>query len=346
MSEKFEAWAVLEQGGSFTNFSYTPKTRGENDVDITIECCGMCASDIHQVDSGWFPSIYPIVPGHEIIGRISSVGNQVTRFAIGDRVGVGAQCFSCSKCDACNEKEENYCPKRVFTYNSRYEDGTVTYGGYAKSIRLHENFVVGIPDGLDSRAAAPLLCAGVTVYDPLTRWNIVGKKVAVLGVGGLGHLGVKFSVALGAAETVGISRSANKRDEVLALGANDYIATSVEGQLEEYYGYFDFILCTVNEPAVWDKYLRLLKRGGIINFVGNPDGEFNVPARPLIDWRIIFTGTVIGSPSKIEEMLALCVQRNILADVQVYPIDQVNKAFEDFRAGLPRFRYVLQIQDV
>jgi len=333
-------------GSTFQPFSYQPKARGPNDVDIAIECCGICASDIHQVDSGWGPATYPIVPGHEIVGRVTAIGTHVSRFAVGDRVGVGPQALSCFSCSSCNEQEEQYCNKRVFTYNSKYPDGTPTYGGYAKNIRIHENFAVGIPPGLDSRAVAPLLCAGITCYDPLARWNIAGKKVAILGVGGLGHLGVKFSVALGAAETVGISRSANKRDEVLRLGATDYVASSDKSQLDKYLGYFDFILCTLDKPDDWNVYINLLKTGGMMNFVGIPDGPFLLPAGPLVFNRKVFTGTVIGSPSKIEEMLALCAEKNILSDVQVYPIEEVDTAYVDFRAGKPRFRFVLQIQDV
>jgi len=286
------------------------------------------------------------VPGHEIIGKVIRIGNSVTRLKIGDRVGVGAQCLSCLSCEECDNHEESYCNKRVFTYNGKFETGEISRGGYAKHIRVDENFAIKIPDNLDSFAVAPLLCAGITTYDPLVRYNVVGKKLAVLGVGGLGHLGIKFGVALGN-EVVGISRNPDKRDEVLALGAKDYISTKNEDQIQKYTNYFDFILCTIDTigPEDFRKYLGLLKSHGTINLVGIPDGPFIMPVSQCVFSNKQITGTAIGSPSKIEEMLKFCSENNIVADVQVFPIEKVNEAFVAFREGKPRHRYVLQIEN-
>lgn len=337
MSETFNAWAVVEHGKEFVKWSYRPKALGHHDVDVKIICCGICASDIHQVDNGWGGTTYPIVPGHEIIGHVIAKGKDVTRFNVGDRVGVGAQVLSCLDCEECHNHDETYCPKRVYTYNSKYETGENTYGGYATHIRVHEHFTFLIPEGLDSFGAAPLLCAGATTFDPLMRYRVVGKKLGVLGVGGLGHLAVKFGVALGN-EVVGISRNPDKRDEVLALGAVDYISTRDKDKLKEYNGYFDFILSTINdiEQEDFERYLSLLKPHGTFMLVGVPNGQFVCPVGQCVFWNKQITGTLIGSPSRIEEMLRFCKQHNIVADVQVYPIDRVNEAFEHFREGKPR----------
>jgi len=345
---QFEAWAVVQKGKPFEPFTYTPRPLGVDDVDVKIECCGICASDVHQVDSGWFPSTYPIVPGHEIVGVVVSKGSNVKKFNIGDRVGIGPQILCCfnkqNDCEPCGTNQVHYCSRRVWTYNSRYPDGATTYGGYAKYVRGDSHFVVKIPDSLPSQATAPLLCAGITCYDPLITHNVRNKKVAILGVGGLGHLGLKFAVALGN-EVVGISRQENKRDEVIALGASDYIASANREQLRSYFGYFDFVLSTINDPeAPWGDYLSLVKTGGTFHIVGIPNGLFQLPVGQVFDWDKKITGSVIGSPDRIQEMLNLCAERRILSDVQVYPISQVNKAYEDFRAGKPRYRFVLQIE--
>jgi len=344
--EKFEGWAVCEKGTPFKEWSYTPRPRGENDIDIKIICCGICASDVHQVNSGWGPSIYPIIPGHEIVGRVVAKGDSVTRFQVGDRVGVGAQCFSClqKECEQCGQHEETYCPQKVWTYNSKYSDGNVTYGGYAKHVRLHEAFAFKIPDNLSSFSSAPLLCAGITVYDPLVRWNVKGKKLGILGVGGLGHLAIKFGVAFGN-EVIGISRNPDKRDEVLALGAKDYLTLSDQQKIQEYTGTFDVILSTVDKVANWNVYLSLLKVGGVMLLVGIPDGPFDMPCHQFVMHRKILSGTAIGPPSRIEEMLQFCSDNNIVADVQVYPIAEVNQAYEDFNQGKPRYRFVLQVSN-
>jgi len=342
----FECWGVLEKGKEFVKWNYKPRALGNNDVEIKIVCCGICASDIHQVDNGWGGTSFPIVPGHEIVGHVVAKGTGVTRFNIGDRVGVGAQCCSCLSCDECDKHEESYCNDRVWTYNGNYTTGEKSYGGYAKSVRVHEEFAIMILEKFDSFQVAPLLCAGITTYDPLVRYNVRGKKLGVLGVGGLGHLGVKFGVALGN-EVVGISRNPDKRDEVLALGAKDYISTKNEDQLKKYMGYFDFILCTIDTIGQDEiqKYLGLLKTHGTINLVGVPDGTFTMPVHQCVFKNKSITGTAIGSPSKIEEMLKFCSENNIVADVQVFPIEKVNEAYVAFREGKPRYRFVLQIDN-
>jgi len=344
-TENFECYAVKEKGSPFKHFSYKPRPQGPNDIDIKIICCGICATDIHQVNSGWGESIYPIVPGHEIIGKVISKGKDVTKFNVGDRVGVGCQCMSCFECEQCLIHDEQYCMKnRVFTSNDKFQDGRVSYGGYSKNIRCHENFTFKIPDNLDSFKTAPLLCAGITVFEPLTRWNIREKRVGILGIGGLGHLAVKFAVAMGN-EVIGFGRNPDKRDEVLALGAHEYLTINDEQKVKEFQGTFDFILSTLDKVANWNVYLSLLKIGGQMILVGIPDGPFEMPCQQFVFQRKVLSGSIIGGTKRIEEMLQFCSKHHIVADVQVYPIEEVNKAYEDFNQGKPRYRFVLQVSE-
>jgi len=288
---------------------------------------------------------YPIVPGHEIVGRVVAVGNEVTKFNVGDRVGVGCVVLSCFNCEQCNICDEQYCSKgRVFTYNDKYPDGNLTYGGYSKNIRVHDHFVFKIPDNLDSFSAAPLLCAGITVFEPLMRWNIRGKRLGILGVGGLGHLALKFGVAFGN-EVIGIGRNPDKKDEVIALGANDYLTLTDEQKVKEYLGSFDFLISTIDKVANWNVYISLLKVGGTMILLGVPDGAFDLPCHQFVLQRKVLSGSLIGGTRRTEEMLQFCSENNIVSDVQVYPIEEVNRAYEDFNLGKPRYRFVLQVSE-
>eukprot|EP01129_Flabellula_baltica_P016712 TRINITY_DN9046_c0_g1_i1.p1 TRINITY_DN9046_c0_g1~~TRINITY_DN9046_c0_g1_i1.p1 ORF type:complete len:362 (-),score=97.02 TRINITY_DN9046_c0_g1_i1:26-1081(-) len=350
MSEvkQLEGWAAMEKGSThFEPYSYT-KTLGENDVEIRITYSGMCASDYHQVNGEWGPGgIFPMVPGHEIVGNVVSKGSAVTDLEIGDRVGVGAQVLSCmgDSCNSCSRELESYCPKIVFTYNSKYENGEVAYGGYAKGIVCHSHFAVKIPDALPTEKVPPLFCAGVTVFDPMDYFDVRNKKVAVIGIGGLGHLAVKFAVALGN-EVVGVSRTDSKKEDCMSWGCSDYIPMNDPEQVEKYKGYFDAIVCTVNGVgADWDAYFSLIGYEGTFIVVGLPPGKFEFNAHNITAKRVKFAGSMIGSPAAIVKMLDLAAEHNILPDVQVWPVDQLDEAWESFLAGKPRYRYVLHVQD-
>jgi len=288
----------------------------------------------------------PIIPGHEIVGIVTAKGDEVFDLNIGDRVGVGTQCFSCLEdtCKYCSKHEEQYCRQRLYTFNDFYNDGSITYGGFAKYIRMHHRFAVKIPEGLDPFKTAPLFCAGITCYDPLTRYGVVGKKVGVIGVGGIGHLAIKFAVALGN-QVVGFSRSNDKRESVLALGAHDHVNINENSQLSKYYKYFDFILSTVDKATDWEKIFNLIEVGGHLILLGIPKVEdSNIPMSTTIFERITVSGSNIGSPSKMKEMLNFCLEKNITPDVQVFPVSEINKAWSAFKEGKPKFRYVIKME--
>jgi len=342
--QKFHGYAVFEPKGQLSQWSYTPRPLGTRDVEIEITHCGMCASDLHQIDSGWGPSIYPMIPGHEIVGHVTSVGSDVTRVKVGQRVGVGAQCQSCHKCTECKEHLEPYCKKTVNTYNGKFEDGTPSYGGYAKNVRVDERFTFVVPENLKSEEVAPLFCAGATVFSPLTHFGAgPGKKVGIIGIGGLGHLGLKFARALGA-EVYAISTSASKEEEAKKLGAHHFINTKDKASLEKNQDQLDLIVSTLNHDVDWQMYFSLMKRDGTFVIVGIPEDKLKIPAFSIIGKRLKFAGSSIGSPNEIEEMLKLASKENIVANTQIWPFEKVNEAIAAFREGKPRYRYVLQIK--
>eukprot|EP00029_Vermamoeba_vermiformis_P011410 TRINITY_DN626_c0_g1_i1.p1 TRINITY_DN626_c0_g1~~TRINITY_DN626_c0_g1_i1.p1 ORF type:complete len:348 (-),score=75.36 TRINITY_DN626_c0_g1_i1:42-1085(-) len=342
--QQFKAWAAFEPKGQLSEWSYTPRPLGPHDIEIDITHCGMCATDLHRIDSGWGPSKYPLVPGHEIVGLVTHLGSEVTRFKVGQRVGVGAQCQSCHQCDDCNERLQAYCDKKVMTYGSTFSDGASSYGGYAKNIRVDERFSFAIPENIKSEEAAPLLCAGITLYDPLKHFGAgPGKKVGIVGIGGLGHLGLKFARALGA-EVYAISTSASKEEEAKKLGAHHFINTKDKASLEKNQDQLDLIVSTLNQDVDWQMYFSLVKRDGTFVIVGIPEEKLQIPAFSIIGKRLKFAGSAIGSPNEIEEMLKLASKDNIVANTQVWPLEKVNEAIAAFREGKPRYRYVLQIK--
>ncbi|KAF4966423.1 hypothetical protein FZEAL_10661 [Fusarium zealandicum] len=324
---------------------FEPKKWEENDVDIQITHCGVCGSDIHTLRSGWGATPYPCCVGHEIVGKAVRVGNNVKNISVGDRVGVGAQARSCLQddCPDCSVGLPNYCRNGVInTYGSVYPDNVgKSYGGYADYNRTHSRFVVKIPEGLPSEEAAPMLCGGVTVYSPLRNNGCgPGKTVGIVGVGGLGHFGVLFAKALGADKVVGISRKASKKDEVLALGADQYIATDDdEGWAKKNAKSIDLIICTVSSPKMpITDYFKLLRRGGDFIQVGAPDGGEMPPisAFSLIAGGFKIGGSAIGSPQEIEEMLQLAVDKKVKAWVEKRPMKDANQAILDIEAGKAR----------
>ncbi|KAI4869037.1 NADP-dependent alcohol dehydrogenase C [Hypoxylon rubiginosum] len=352
-SPKFQGWLGKNPesvNGKMEWGEFEPKKWSEDDVDIEISHCGICGSDLHMLKSGWGPTPYPCVVGHEIVGRAVRVGDNVKHVNVGDRVGVGAQARSCQKstCPDCSAGLQSYCGNETInTYGSIYPNNEgKSYGGYADYNRTNGGFVVKIPDGLDSAVAAPMLCGGVTMYSPLKSYGCgPGKTVGIVGVGGLGHFGVLFAKALGASKVIGISRKSDKRDDALKLGADEYIATGEEKDWETKHARsIDLIVCTVSsEKMPLEGYLRLLKTKGTFIQVGAPDGG-NLPpisAFTLIMNGIKVGGSAIGSPGEIEEMLQLAADKKIKAWVQERPLKDANKAIVDMEDGKARFRYVL-----
>ncbi|WP_406332527.1 NAD(P)-dependent alcohol dehydrogenase [Streptomyces sp. NBC_00203] len=315
---------------------------GEFDVLIDIKFAGICHSDIHQAREGWGEAIFPMVPGHEIAGIVSEVGPGVTRFKAGDRVGVGCLVDSCRECENCKAGLEQYCTGgNVGTYNSVGKDGEPTYGGYSEKIVVDENFTVRIPDGLSLDVAAPLLCAGITTYSPLKHWNAgPGKKVAVLGMGGLGHMGVKIAHALGAEVTV-LSQSLRKKDDGLKLGADHYYATSDPETFKELRGTFDLILSTVSAPLDLDAYLSLLRTDGAFVNVGAPEEPVSLNLFSVIGGRKTLAGSGIGGIQETQEMLDFCAAHGLGAEIELIGASEINDAYERVLASDVRYRFVI-----
>ncbi|MFB0616705.1 NAD(P)-dependent alcohol dehydrogenase [Streptomyces sp. AGS-58] len=315
---------------------------GEYDVLIDIKFAGICHSDIHQVHEGWGEAIFPMVPGHEIAGVVAEVGSGVTRFRAGDRVGVGCMVDSCRECENCLKGLEQYCLKgMVGTYNAVGKDGEPTYGGYSEKIVVDENYVVRIPDGLSLDVAAPLLCAGITTYSPLRHWNAgPGKKVAVVGLGGLGHMAVKIAHAMGAEVTV-LSQSLRKKDDGLKLGADHYHATSDPKTFEELAGSLDLIVSTVSAPMDFGALLSLLKVDGALVNVGAPEEPVALNLFSVIGGRKTLAGSMIGGIQETQEMLDFCAEHGIGAEIELISAAEVNEAYERVQASDVRYRFVI-----
>ena len=315
---------------------------GEHDVLIEIKFAGICHSDIHQAREGWGEAIFPMVPGHEIAGIVTEVGPGVTKFAVGDRVGVGCMVDSCRECENCQAGLEQYCTRgNVGTYNAVGKDGEVTYGGYSTHIVVDEAFTVRIPEGLALDEAAPLLCAGITTYSPLKHWNAgPGKKVAVLGMGGLGHMGVKIAHALGAEVTV-LSQSLRKKDDGLKLGADHYYATSDPKTFQELRGSFDLILSTVSAPLDLDTFLSLLKTDGAFVNVGAPEEPVSLNLFSVIGGRKTLAGSGIGGIRETQEMLDFCAEHGFGAEIELISASEINEAYERVLGSDVRYRFVI-----
>ncbi len=320
----------------------------DQDVQIDILFCGICHSDLHYSRDEWhdvMPTVYPCVPGHEIVGRVKNVGSEVTRFRAGDLVGVGCMVDSDGTCPNCQEGLEQFCPNQVLTYGSPDKHGTapVTYGGYSDSIVVDQRFVLRIPSNLDLAAAAPLLCAGITTYSPLRHWNVTkGKKVGIVGLGGLGHMGVKFARAFGA-HVVVFTTSPSKKEDALRLGAHEVVLSRNIDEMKQHAGSFDFILDAVAAEHDINAYINLLARDGNITMVGAPEKPLPVAAFSLIMGRRSFSGSPIGGIAETQEMLDFCGQHNITADVEVIPIQQVNQAYERMTRSDVKYRFTIDM---
>jgi alcohol dehydrogenase (NADP+) len=320
---------------------------GEFDVLIEIKYAGICHSDIHQVREGWGEARFPMVPGHEIAGVVVKVGSGVSKCAVGDQVGVGCFVDSCRECEYCKQGLEQYCVRgNISTYNGLDKNGEPTYGGYSTHIVVDENYVLRIPDSLPLDVAAPLLCAGITTYSPLKHWNAgPGKKVAILGLGGLGHMGVKIAHALGAEVTV-LSQSLRKKDDGLKLGADHYFATSDPKTFESLAGTFDLVLSTVSAPVDFGAYLSLLKADGTLVNVGAPEEPISLNLFSLIGGRKSLAGSMIGGIPETQEMLDFCARHGLGADIELIRADQINEAYERVLSSDVRYRFVIDIATI
>lgn len=316
----------------------------EYDVAMDIKYCGICHTDIHQSRDEWGGAVFPMVPGHEIAGIVTAVGSKVTKFKVGDKVGIGCFVDSCRTCEQCKEGLEQYCAKgAVWTYNAIDKDGQRTFGGYSDKIVADENYVLRMPDNLPLDASAPLLCAGITLYSPLKHWQASpGKKVAIIGLGGLGHMGVKIARALGAEVTV-LSQSMRKQEDAKRLGANSYYATSDPKTFEQLGRTFDLIINTVGSDIDLNQYLELLKVDGSLVIVGLPENPASVAAFSLVLGRRSLAGSAIGGIAETQEMLDFCGKHNITSDIELIPIQKVNEAYERVLKSDVRYRFVIDM---
>jgi uncharacterized zinc-type alcohol dehydrogenase-like protein len=341
------AYAALSTGAPLGAFTIERRAVGATDVLIDIAFCGVCHSDIHQVRDEWGGSIFPMVPGHEIVGHVTQIGSGVTTWKIGDTVGVGCFVDSDRTCTACTDGEEQYCAHPAsFTYNGYEQDGkTPTYGGYSTHIVVDEAYVLRVPENLPLDAAAPLLCAGITTYSPLRRYGAkAGAEVGIVGLGGLGHMGVKLAKAMGARVTV-FSHSPSKRDAALGLGADDFIVTDGDAWFADNAERFDLLVDTVSAPHDYNAYLNVLKRGGTMALVGIPDPS-PVNAFSLVMKRRALVGSMIGGIRETQEMLDFCGAHGIVADIERIPMQKIGEAFDRTVKSDVRYRFVIDIESL
>ena len=338
-------YAAQEANTPLAPFSFERREPKENDVVVEIEFCGVCHSDIHQARNEWKNSKYPMVPGHEIVGKVTAVGSGVKKFKVGDTAAVGVIVDSCRECENCKADEEQYCEKgAVETYSGKEYDGTPTFGGYSNVIVTDEKFVHTVSPKLDLAGVAPLLCAGITTYSPLRHWGVkAGQKVGVIGLGGLGHMGLKFAHSFGA-RVVQFTTSLNKAEDAKRLGADEVVNSKDEAQMAEHKGTFDFILDTVSAPHDLNVYLGMLKRNGVMCQVGIPEEPASIPAFSLLANRRSLSGSGIGGMKETQEMLDYCAEHNIVSDVEVIAIDTINEAYERVIKSDVKYRFVIDMK--
>ncbi len=345
-------YAALHANSPLSPISFSRRELGAQDVLIDIQFCGVCHSDIHQARDEWGGSLFPMVPGHEITGTVNRVGSQVNRFKVGDPVGVGCMVDSCRQCKPCKSGLEQYCEEGMTgTYNSLERDGkTPTQGGYSNQIVVHQDFILQIPKNLPLDAAAPLLCAGITLYSPLMHWKAgPGQKVAIIGLGGLGHMGVKIARALGAEVTV-FSHSTKKQEDAMRFGATHFYATSDSKTALETFqklqSSFDLIINTVSSSLDWNAYLNLLKLDSTLVILGAPSTQIPLGPFPLILGRRSLAGSLIGGIQETQEMLNFCGKHNITCDIETIPIQKINEAYERVLKSDVRYRFVIQLKSL
>ena len=341
--KKINAYAAYNSKKSLEPMQIERRDVGANDVEIEILFCGVCHSDIHQVRNEWGNSSFPMVPGHEIVGRVTQIGNKVKNFKVGDLAGVGCLVDSCGSCSECKENLEQYCNAGIYTYNSPDKHtGKFTYGGYSNMVVVDENFVLHISEKLDLAGAAPLLCAGITTYSPLRHWGIKkGDRVGVVGLGGLGHMAVKLAKAMGAHVTL-FTTSQSKVEDAKRLGANVVVISKNENEMSKIKGSLDFILNTVSAPHNLDSFLELLNRDGTMCLVGVPDAPHKNPnIANLIFKRKKLAGSLIGGIKETQEMLDFCAEHNITSDIELIPIQKINEAYERMLKSDVKYRFVI-----
>ena len=340
---KTPAYAAPSAKAPLEPYTVERREPGPHDVHIEILYCGICHSDIHQVKDEWGGSTFPMVPGHEIVGRVKAVGAHVTKFKPGDMAGVGCMVDSCRECDPCKEDTEQFCEKgAAYTYNGTEMDRkTPTYGGYSTQVVVDEAFVLKVPENLDPAGAAPLLCAGITTYSPLRRWGCkAGDRVGVVGLGGLGHMAVKLAASMGAEVTM-LSTSRAKEADARKLGAHAFALTSDESTFEKLAGHFNLIVNTISAPHDYNKYLGMLKPHGTMVLVGAPPESIPVSAFSLIFGNKRLAGSLIGGIAETQEMLDYCGEHEIVSEVEVIPAHKINEAYERMLKGDVRYRFVI-----
>ncbi len=343
-----KAYAAYVAKEDLKPFDFNRREILQNDVQIDILYCGVCHSDLHQVKGEWGNAIFPMVPGHEIVGKVINLGNATTKFNIGDLVGVGVFIDSCRTCKNCNDGWENYCENGMTgTYNGYERDGsTITYGGYSTQIIVNENYVLSISNKLDAKAVAPLLCAGITTYSPLRFAGVkAGMKVGIIGLGGLGHMGVKFAAAFGAEVTV-LSTTPNKEADAKALGAHHFLLTTDAEAMQKHRNYFDVLLDAVSANHDYTPYLDLLTLNGKLMVVGLPTEQPKVSPFSIITNRRSIVGSMIGGIKETQEMLDFCAEKNIVADVELIPIQKINNAYDRMLKNDVKFRFVIDCKTI
>lgn len=342
-----KGYAAHQPKEALAPFKFERREPRENDVVIDISFCGVCHSDIHSVRDEWGPGKYPMVPGHEIVGKVSKVGSKVTKFKTGDLVGVGCLVNSCQNCRSCKEGLEQYCENGfVGTYNSTDKDGSLTYGGYSNNIVVNDKFVLKIPPQLKLEGVAPLLCAGITTYSPLKHWKVKkGSAVGVVGLGGLGHMAVKLAHAMGAHVTV-FTTSSSKKEDAARLGADEVVISKSAEEMRIQRGKLEFLLDTVSAPHDMGSYLTTLKRDGVMVLVGIPDRPPELRPFYLIGGRKSLAGSLIGGIAETQEMLDFCAKHNITSDVEVIPISKINEAYERTIRGDVKYRFVIDMKSI
>lgn len=338
-----KAYAAQTHTSPLAPWNFERREVGAQDVQFDINYCGVCHSDLHQIRNEWFPGIFPMVPGHEIVGKVTKVGAAVKKFKVGDLVGVGCLVDSCRGCENCQHGLEQYCNNAVGTYNATGKDGLPTYGGYSSVMVVHEDFTLKVSEKLNLAAVAPLLCAGITTYSPLRHWKIgKGHKVAVLGLGGLGHMAVKFANAFGAEVTV-LSTSAGKEAEAKKLGADKFVLTTDKAQAKSVKGYFDCIVDTVSAPHDFRFYLGMLRTDGTHILVGLPSQPLEIPPFSIVGGRKSVAGSSIGGIPETQEMLDYCAEKNIVSDIELININYINQAYDRMLKGDVRYRFVIDM---
>ena len=343
-----KGYAALDPKSSLTPFSFSRRDPGPTEINIEILYCGVCHSDLHMIRNEWDNAIYPMVPGHEIVGRVVSVGNACRKFKVGDIAAIGVIIDSCRHCLPCNKGEEHFCDEgSTLTYAATDRvDGSITMGGYSSNYVADERFAHHVPANLNLAAVAPLLCAGITTYSPLRHWKVgTGKKVGIVGLGGLGHMGLKFAHSFGA-HVVQFTTSLKKKEDALKLGADEVVLSTDADAMKTHTKTFDFILDTVSAPHALEPYIAALKQDGAITLVGLPDKPPSFQMFSLISRRASINGSMIGGMKETQEMLDYCGQHNIVSEVEVIPIQQVNEAYERLLRQDVKYRFVIDMSSI